>query len=185
MNQKQKTYVIDTSVLIKDPDIFYKLGKSQIVIPTAVIRELDGLKNSSNSATASSARRIARTLDKLGSGQNIASGAKTTSGAIVFICNRYQTVYDLASISDNKIVGCALKLKEEAGTNLTVLTTDGNMRNVARAHGLRAEPYPFLQNDIHAETEVASSKFFYWNIITALIVAVLVLYIVIHNTPWP
>lgn len=182
MERKQKTYVIDTSVLINDPDIFCKLGKSRIVIPTAVIRELDGLKNSSNATTASSARRVSRTLDKLGSSQNIASGAKTSSGAIVSICNRYQTVYDLASISDNKIVGCALKLTEEVGTQLTVLTTDGNMRNVARAHGLRAEPYPFLHNDMHAETEVASNKFFYWNIITALIAAVLAIYIVIHNT---
>lgn len=37
-------YVVDTSVLIDYPDIFYKLGNNQIVVPTAVIRELDGIK---------------------------------------------------------------------------------------------------------------------------------------------
>jgi len=183
MKQKQKTYVIDTSVLINDPDIFQKLGKSRIVIPVAVIRELDGLKNNSNATTAASARKISRMLDQLGSGRNIAFGAKTSSGATVSICNRYQTVYDLASVADNKIVGCALKLNEEKETHLSVLTTDGNMRNVARAHGLRAEPYPFSNNDVHQEYEVASSMTFGWNVVTVLMVAVLALYFAIRNIP--
>src|SRR5208337_2988273 len=128
MKQKEKTYIVDTSVLIDDPDLFYKLGKSQIVVPTAVIRELDGLKNSTVAATASSARKVSRTLDRLGNKQNIASGARTSAGSTVRICNRYQTVNDLASIADNKIIGTALKLHEETGTLVTVLTTDGNMR---------------------------------------------------------
>ena len=178
---KQKTYVVDTSVLIDDPDLFYKLGKSRIVVPTAVLRELDGLKNSTVAATASSARKVSRTLDKLGNTQNIASGARTSAGSIVVIYNRYQTVNDLASYADNKIVGTALKLNEEAGTHITVLTTDGNMRNVARAHGLRAEPYPLLHNDRHAESEGTSSTSFKRNIITALIAAVLILYFIIRN----
>ncbi len=182
MRQQLKTYVVDTSVLISEPDIFYKLGKHQIVIPTAVIRELDGLKNSAVAATASSARRVSRTLDCLGSTQNIACGAITSVGSTVRICNRYQTVNDLASFADNKIVGTALKLKETSESNVIMLTTDGNMRNVARAHGLRAEAYPFLHNDMHAEPRGTSSTSFKRNIITALIAAVLALYFVIRNT---
>jgi len=183
MKQKQngKTYVVDTSVLIDDPDLFYKLGKSRIVVPTAVIRELDGLKNSTVAATASSARKVSRTLDRLGNTQNIASGARTSAGSTVLICNRYLTVNDLASVADNKIVGTALKLKEESENNIIMLTTDGNMRNVARAYGLRAEPYPFLHNDIHCGTEVASSTSFKWNIITVLIAVFLALYLIIHH----
>src|SRR5208337_3590904 len=143
MKQKEKTYIVDTSVLIDDPDLFYKLGKSQIVVPTAVIRELDGLKNSTVAATASSARKVSRTLDRLGTTQNIASGARTSAGSTVRICNRYQTVNDLNSVADNKIVGTALKLNGES-ENVIILTTDGNMRNIARAHWLRAEAYPFV-----------------------------------------
>lgn len=180
---KRKTYVIDTSVLIDEPDIFYKLGESEIVVPIAVIRELDGLKKSEVAATASSARKVSRTLDKLGNTSNIAAGARTSAGSTVRICNRYQTVNDLASVADNKIVGTALKLKEESERNVIMLTTDGNMRNVARAHGLRAEAYPFLHDAIHAETDVDSDTRFSWNIIMFLICAVLVLFIIIHYIP--
>ena len=181
MKQKQKTYVVDTSVLINEPDIFFKLGESQIVIPTAVIRELDGLKNNAVAATATSARKVSRTLDSLGSSQNIASGAKTSVGSIVQICNRYQTFNDLASIADNKIVGTALKLSENSVNQVIMLTTDGNMRNVARAHGLRAEAYPFLHSEIHAETGTALSTNFSWNFITALICSVIAMYLIFHN----
>ena len=181
MKQKQKTYVVDTSVLIDEPDIFYKLGASEIVVPIAVVRELDGLKKSEVLATASSARKVSRTLDSLGNTQNIASGARTSAGSTVMICNRYQTVNDLASVADNKIVGTALKLNEKAESNVIMLTTDGNMRNVARAHGLRAEAYPFLSDAIRAEPDFDSATSFSWNIIAAVIVAFLALYLIIHN----
>jgi PhoH-like ATPase len=183
MKQKQTTYVVDTSVLINEPDIFFKLGKCQIIIPTAVIRELDGLKNHTVAATASSARKASRTLDNLGSRQNIASGAKTSVGSTVRICNRFQTVNDLSSYADNKIVGTALKISENSETPVIMLTTDGNMRNIARAHGLRAEPYPFVNGNIHAETEIVSPTNLSWNIISALIVAVMALYIFINGIP--
>lgn len=38
MMRQVDVYVVDTSVLIDDPDIFYKLGNNQIIIPTAMIR---------------------------------------------------------------------------------------------------------------------------------------------------
>ena len=79
MKQKQKAYVVDTSILINEPNIFYKLGKSTIVIPTAVIREFDGLKNSSVAADIRTARKVSRILDWLGTNGNIAAGAKNLS----------------------------------------------------------------------------------------------------------
>ena len=183
MTQKQKTFVVDTSILIREPDIFYKLGQNTIIVPTAVIRELDGLKNNAVAATASSARKASRTLDNLGSRQNIASGAKTSVGSVVRICNRYQTIDGLSSYADNKIVGTAVKINEESETQVIMLTTDANMRNVARAYGLRAEPYPLLIDDILTETVAKSGINYSCNIISALIVAVLALIFVMHYTP--
>ncbi len=40
----ENVYVIDTCILISDPDVLYKLRQCTIVIPTVVVRELDGLK---------------------------------------------------------------------------------------------------------------------------------------------
>lgn len=146
MKQKQKNvYVIDTSVLIDNPDIFFKLGNNQIVIPTAVIRELDGIKRNPdpNERKSKSARKVSRTLDELGSRQDIAKGARTATGATVRIYNRHILIDDLASSADNRIVGTALQLIAESNSAVTVLSADANMRNVTRSYGIKAECYPF------------------------------------------
>ncbi len=143
----QIVFVVDTSVLISDPNVFFKLGSNHIVIPIAVIKELDGLKKSSNPASAKAARKVTRILDELGSSQDIAYGAETHTGAIVTILGRHMTIHDLTSDADNKIVGTALRLRLETGNiDVIVLTTDGNMRNIARAYGMKAENYPLGLN---------------------------------------
>ena len=61
------------------------------------------------------------------------------------ICSRFTVIDDLASAADNRIVGTAIKLKEESdsGYEIILVSTDGNMRNIARAYRIRAENYPF------------------------------------------
>jgi len=143
MDARETIYVVDTSVLMADPKVLFRLRCSQIVIPLAVIKELDGLKNNKNKARASAARRVTLILDELGSTQDIVSGAETFSGSVVRIFSRYIAIDGLASAADNKIVGAALSLKLDAiKANVIVLTRDGNMRNVTRAYGMKAENYP-------------------------------------------
>jgi predicted ribonuclease YlaK len=148
-NQKnKKIFVVDTNVLINDPDVLYKLGGNEIVIPTAVIKELDGLKRRWNveDPRAKAARRVTRMLDRIGSRQDISVGAKTSAGPIVRISNRYAVIDDLANNLDNRIVGSAVRIKEETQAKVILVSTDGNMRNVTRAYGIRAENYPFSQD---------------------------------------
>ena len=145
MDKKKKTYVLDTSVVIEDPDVFYKFGDGDIVLPTAVIREIDGLKKNPDpdDPRAKAARKVARFLDRLGSREDISIGARTSTGFTVRICSRYTAIDDLASNADNRIVGTAIRLKEECSNNVILVSADGNMRNVTRAYGIRAENYPF------------------------------------------
>ncbi len=142
---KKKTYVLDTSVVIEDPDVFYKLGDGDIVLPTAVIREIDGLKRNPDpdDPRAKASRKVTRLLDRLGSSQDISIGARTSTGFTVRISSRYTAIDDLASNADNRIVGTAIRLKEEADENVILISTDANMRNVTRAYGIKAEKYPF------------------------------------------
>lgn len=149
MNTKRKTYVLDTSVLIEDPDVFYKLGRGDFVIPTAVIKEIDGIKRNPDpeEPKAKAARKVARTLDRLGSYQDISTGARTSSGSTVRICSKYTAIDDLASNADNRIVGTAIKLMEESEDNVILVSTDGNMRNIARSYRIKAENYPFYPGD--------------------------------------
>ncbi|MGO9613521.1 MAG: PIN domain-containing protein [Dissulfurispiraceae bacterium] len=150
MKQERKNiYVIDTCALIDDPDIFYKLGDNQIVIPTAVIKELDYLKRNPDpkEPRAKAARKVVRTLDMLSSQQNIAAGAKTSAGSIVRIIGRHMPIDDLASNADNRVVGTALKLKEETHGKVILVSTDGNMRNVTRSYGIEATGHPLYKEN--------------------------------------
>ena len=93
--------LVDPSVIISGLDVFINLGGQWIIVPTVVIKELDGLKLSSDSKKAGAPRKASRTLDNLGYHQNIAFVAITRMGSIVRIVNRYATVDALASVADN------------------------------------------------------------------------------------
>jgi rRNA maturation endonuclease Nob1 len=145
--EKKTTYILDTTALIEDPDVIYRSGNADWVIPLAVIREIDGLKNSEKDLVAKAARQIARTLDRLGSYGDFAAGVKLSTGSLVRIVTEYEKVEGLASEADNRIVGTALKLKRK-GENITLMTTDANMRTVARVHGLKTDPHQGAINEL-------------------------------------
>lgn len=60
----QKTYVLDTNVLIHDPDSIFNFQDNTVVIPYPVIEELDSLKKSPN-GKAYAARKTIRHIDRL------------------------------------------------------------------------------------------------------------------------
>ncbi len=137
----RETYVLDTNVLLSDPDILLNLAGCRIIVPIAVISELDRFKSlpDPEDPKAVSAREVSRILDDLGSHGNISRGALTPSGSTVTIYRSFVPVSGLSG-ADNRIVGAALKLKRNG--KLTVLSNDRNLRNVARAHGITATAYP-------------------------------------------
>lgn len=45
MASERKTYVLDTNVLMSDPDCLFQFDEHTIAIPTAVVEELDRHKN--------------------------------------------------------------------------------------------------------------------------------------------
>ena len=137
-----KAYVIDTSALLDDPELIYSLGSGDmVVIPTAVIKELD-IHKKGDDESAKSARDVARTLDLLGSYGNLAAGAQLKTGTILGTSTQSKKIKDFTDDIDNRIVGCALKLKGEH-RYVAVVSRDRKMRDVARARGLRAKNYPF------------------------------------------
>jgi len=150
--EKKKTYVLDTTVLIYDPDIFYKLGDADIVVPLAAIKELDGLKKSESDLVSKSAREVSRMLDRISSYSDMReTGGKVSSGARIFIETSYEKVEGLASEGDQKITGTALYLKKKGVKNLILATTDTNMRIVGRTYGINVEHYPYKAEDSSIE----------------------------------
>ncbi len=141
---EMKVYVLDTSALLAYPDLIFRLGNCEIVIPEAAVRELHGLRHSNHLLLAEAAKRALNTLPF--SGDHRSQGVRLLTGATLWTSSKYERIDDLASVADNKIVGAAISLRRETGAGVTVLSADTNMRNVARAYGLTAE-LPCLQND--------------------------------------
>ena len=59
-----KTFVLDTNVILHDPNSLFAFGGSRVVLPLPVIEELDSFKRN-NDERGRSARLIARNLDEL------------------------------------------------------------------------------------------------------------------------
>lgn len=147
-----KTFVVDSSVFAMNAEILYELMRVEIVIPAAVIREMDGLKSRDDHAGAN-AREMARILDRLGSYQNLAVGVRNSAGNLIRIEHEHYPVTALSSNADNHVVGTALMLQKLSPRKVILLSNDTNMRVVARSLGLRADSYPLGFDEIEP-TEV-------------------------------
>ena len=153
-----KAYVVDTGALTYEPDLIYKMGfNDTVVIPTAVIKELDIYKSSEHEFEARAARDVARTLDRLGSYLDLVKGGQLRTGTILRLCTGYEKIEDFGSDIDNRVVGTALKLKGEYGY-VAVVSRDRKMRDVARAKGLRAKNWPLSLTRLDKKTPAAPLK---------------------------
>ncbi len=150
--KREGTHVLDTTVVLYDPDVFYRL-QGRIVIPTSVIKEIDGLKRRDDNV-GYSARKVARTLDVLGSYKefavhgDLATGVRLSTGGVVLTSPVYELIDALDSEADNKVVGTALHLKKDGEEHVTLWTSDINMRTAARAYGIKTRHYPAYMEDI-------------------------------------
>lgn len=145
---KKKTFVLDTNVLLHDPESILKFPKNHIVIPVTVLEEIDRMKRLPNEL-GKNARTVFRMLDSLaneGKG-DLHKGLNLDNGATLRIQlhSRAQMVGDLApAIKDNKILMSALLLQEQ-GDTVVFVSKDFAARIKAEAIGLEAEDYENLK----------------------------------------
>jgi len=59
-----KTFVLDTNVLLHDPQALFRFEENTILIPITVIEEIDRFKKDMNE-TGRNARQVSRILDEL------------------------------------------------------------------------------------------------------------------------
>ena len=148
----KRTFVLDTNVLIHDPNAMYSFDEHDVVIPITVVEELDRLKNGNESRNLS-ARQASRNLTKLikeGGSPTSTSLGKGKGNLIFFVFEKYPTVSTDADNSfrnifiedtaDHRIIAVAYILKER-GDNVTIVTKDNNVLIKATALGINAEDY--------------------------------------------
>lgn len=143
-----KTFVIDTNVLLYDPQALMQFPRHHVLVPIAVLEELDKMKRLPNEL-GKNARETIRLLDSLkivGTG-NLHTGVKLENGSIVRIQPelRIEYKYNLAmTINDNRIIMAAF-LMQEQGEKVVFVSKDFAARIKAEAIGLEAEDYENLK----------------------------------------
>jgi PhoH-like ATPase len=138
-----KTYILDTNVLIHDPNAMFNFEDNEVVIPIYVIEEIDKLKRAEGER-GRNARVTARNLDDLRKMGSINEGVKLESGGFVRV-ETQGTIKELPNFMredkvDNRIIAVALQLSKGEGKTILV-TKDINMRIKADALHLEVQDY--------------------------------------------
>jgi PhoH-like ATPase len=140
-----RTYVLDTNVLLYDPQSLFVFDEHDIVIPITVIEEVDTFKKDL-SETGRNARQISRTLDELRRNGSLSEGAKMPGGGMLRVALAPETDklprgFGPKMTNDNLILSTVMALHDEGSRPVAFVTRDTNMRIKADALGIHAEDY--------------------------------------------
>lgn len=149
----KKTFVLDTNVLLLDPEAITKFPRHNVVVPVTVLEELDKMKRLPNDLGKNSRAvfRLLGSLHTLGSG-DLHNGVKLENGAVVRIQLEIKTDYSYnfaLSINDNRIIMAAYLLHEK-GEHVVFVSKDFAARIKAEAVGLQVQDYENLKYSYEA-----------------------------------
>jgi PhoH-like ATPase len=154
---KVKTFVLDTNVLLHDPQSIFKFEENNLAIPVEVLEELDSIKGEQSTERGRNARRVHRILQELlPDARAMHEGVELPNGGTLsVIINPY--LVDPARTSpamvrlrailpdlgkkDNRIIAAALFVQEQFPPPTILVTKDVNVQLKARAVGLESEDY--------------------------------------------
>lgn len=147
----KKTFVLDTNVILHDPNALFSFEDNNLVIPIYVIEEVDNFKKDL-SGLGRNARHFARNMDKLRKEGRLSEGVDLPGGGRIKVATSARElppeIVTQRSV-DNRILATALDCKEFLPDNDVILVTkDVNLRIRADAVGLMAEDFETHSTDI-------------------------------------
>jgi PhoH-like ATPase len=149
----KKTYILDTNVLLHDPESLFSFEDNAIVLPLSVIEELDRIKRRSDEV-GRNAREVSRKLDELRARGRLSEGVELANGGSVRIeingsqPDNHPYGIDL-NTTDNRILALAYALMNHDQTRVILVTKDLNLRIKADVLGLAAEDFYSDKVDYH------------------------------------
>lgn len=146
----QKTYVLDTNVLIQSPQALLSFEDNRIVLPLAVLEELDALKTSDGERGAN-ARAAIRFLEGLRQSGSLTDGVALGGGSLRLEtnCTNIQLPEGFPEHkNDNRILKVCLGLAEREAPVILV-TKDILVRIKAQMLGIEAEDFTTEQAPEH------------------------------------
>jgi len=140
-----KTYVLDTNVLLHNPEALFAFEDNKVVIPLQVIEEIDNHKRRQDEV-GRNARVVSRTLDGLRQNGRLSDGIDLPHGGSLRIDVEH---YDLSRLPpsvdrskpDNFLLAVALHLHQDFNNNVTLVTKDLNLRIKADVLGIHTEDF--------------------------------------------
>jgi len=138
-----KTYVLDTNVLIQSPTALESFEENHVVIPIAVIEELDSLKNAEGEKGAN-ARSAIRLLERLRQQGDLLKGIKMSNGGTVRIEINYRDVSLPEDLPESKMDNRILQVCKGLSQNedkVILVTKDILLRIKAQILGLLTEDF--------------------------------------------
>lgn len=139
-----KIYVLDTNVLIQAPYAAECFEDNQVVLPLAVVEELDQLKKKEGE-TGMNARCAIRFLEQLRQKGNLLSGVTMSAGGVCRIEKNYVDVQLPPELSeqvmDNRILKVCLGLQKTHEEQVVLVTKDLLLRIKAQILGVDAQDF--------------------------------------------
>lgn len=145
-SQRQKIFVLDTSVILYDHNAFNNFQEHDVAVPIQVLEELDNMKNGNETRNAE-ARSFIRLMDKASADRMLNEWMPLNGGKFKVVMDTRPQNVDAEAVFgagkfDHRILNAALSLKEEFPLKKVVLVSkDICLRLKAKSLDLYAEDY--------------------------------------------
>lgn len=144
----KKIYIVDTNVLLHDPQAINKFADNDIIIPMIVIEELDNFKTSADER-GKNARLVSRYLDQLRQKGKLGQGVKTEGGGVLKVEFPRENILPEGvnfHKADNDILNTAYYYhKKESSKSIRkpviIVSKDTNLRIKSEVIGVEAQDY--------------------------------------------
>jgi PhoH-like ATPase len=142
-SEMKKVFVLDTNVILYDPQSLFRFEDNAVVLPISVLEEIDKFKRDQNEV-GRNARQFSRLLDELRKKGSLTKGVQIGESGGQLIVDLFTEGADKllppdlsTSKMDNRILACALSVVSRYRKQDVVLVSkDTNMRIKADALGI-------------------------------------------------
>lgn len=145
--KNRKIFVLDTNILMTDPDAMYKFEDNVVIIPDMVIEEMDNHKKDSGD-TGYNVRKAHRNLKDLRETGNLIHGVELPDGGLIVVMSslvedaKLMPLIWSATKPDNVILAMTKRLQDAfPDVKIAIVSNDTNVQIKADEIGIQAEDY--------------------------------------------
>jgi PhoH-like ATPase len=151
----RKNYVLDTNVLIHDPQSIFQFEDNNLYVPIYVLEELDKLKSEATLRGRNS-REVCRIIDSLRCQGQLSTGVDVgdLGGKFIVYVPRERKTLNIAldnKSMDNAILQCVVEIKQhDLDTKTILVTMDVNLR--IRAECIDIQTASYESQEVNTDT---------------------------------